>query len=284
MMTVSINSWQQFLGTVVAINVIGWSLAAFLLYRRQPNMHMEDYTVRRWQLALSALYVVGCGYRSLLPVYDVPRICLVDSWLSSVMMGRSVATIAELAFVAQWALMLREASRATGSTFGKMSSQLIFPLIVVAEVCSWYSVLTTSNIGHVVEESLWGISASLLVASLIAMGPHCTKAQRRMLDICCLAGVAYVAYMFSVDVPMYWSRWIADEAHGRHYLSVTQGLLDVSSHWRVSFHWDDWKNEVIWMSVYFSVAVWLSISLVHAPVPQRRVAVGEQKRLPAVPA
>ena len=33
----------------------------------------------------------------------------------------------------------------------------------------------------------------------------------------------------------------------------------------VSYEWKDWKSEVIWMSLYFSVAVWLSISLIHAP-------------------
>jgi hypothetical protein len=37
----------------------------------------------------------------------------------------------------------------------------------------------------------------------------------------------------------------------------------------VSHRWQDWQNEVAWMSLYFSVAVWLSIALVHAPVPAR---------------
>ena len=34
----------------------------------------------------------------------------------------------------------------------------------------------------------------------------------------------------------------------------------------------DWQHEIAWMSLYFSVAVWLSIALVHAPVPARRAA------------
>ena len=51
---------------------------------------------------------------------------------------------------------------------------------------------------------------------------------RPLLAAWCAAGIAYVAFMFLVDVPMYWSRWLADEASGRHYLSLTQGLLDVS--------------------------------------------------------
>ena len=121
---------------------------------------------RRLQLLLSAVYVFGCAYRSVSPVFDIPRICLFDSWLSSVAVGRSVATCAELCFVAQWAVMLREISDTTGSRFGQIASQALLPMMLVAELCSWYSVLTTSNIGHVVEESLWGVSATLLVASV----------------------------------------------------------------------------------------------------------------------
>ena len=84
-----------------------------------------------------------------------------------------------------------------------------------------------------------------------------------------LTGIAYVAFMFLVDVPMYWSRWVADEAVGRHYLSLSQGVLDTSGRWVVSQQWQVWKSEVIWMTLYFSVAVWLSIAFVHLPVLKR---------------
>jgi len=79
--------------------------------------------------------------------------------------------------------------------------------------------------------------------------------------------------MFLVDVPMYWSRWMEDQAAGRHQLDLAQGLFDVSERRVVSHHWDDWKNEIAWMSLYFSVAVWLSIALVHAPVLTPRTAI-----------
>jgi hypothetical protein len=93
---------------------------------------------------------------------------------------------------------------------------------------------------------------------------------RPLLAFWCIAGLTYVTFMFVVDVPMYWSRWLADEASGRHYLSLAQGLLDVSGRWVVSHRWEDWRSEVGWMTLYFSVAVWMSIALVHAPLPKRR--------------
>jgi hypothetical protein len=271
MMSEQVLSWWLFLCAVGALNIVAWSLAAAALSRRQGRLTPEAYTLRRWQLLLSAGYVFGCAFRSALPVYDVQRLCLFDTWLSSVIVGRSVATVAELCFVAQWSLMLREASRATGSDVGRRTAWVLLPLIAIAEVFSWYSVLSTSNLGHVVEESLWGLSAALMVASLVAIWPRCAPKLRPLLALWCVAGVAYVAFMFLVDVPMYWSRWLADEAAGRSYLSLEQGVLDVAVRRVVSHRWDDWKSEVTWMSLYFSVAVWLSIALVHAPVPGRRL-------------
>jgi hypothetical protein len=279
-MSADIFMWWVFLCAVSVLNILAWALSAAVLDRRQGALSAEIYASRRLQLLLSAGYVFGCAFRSVVPVYDVPRFCLFDSWLSSVIVGRSVATFAELCFAMQWALLLREIARATGSVVGRTAAVVIVPLIAMAESCSWYSVLTTSNLGHVAEESIWGLCAALLVASLVAVWPNCKATLRPLLALWCAAGVAYVAFMFLVDVPMYWSRWVADETGGRVYLSLTQGVLDVSQRWVVSHDWNDWKNETVWMSLYFSVAVWFSIALIHAPVLERRAVYTSRNRLP----
>jgi hypothetical protein len=179
--------------------------------------------------------------------------------------GRTVATIAELCFVTQWALLLHETARAADSRLGKTVAWVIVPMIMVAETFSWYSVLTTSNIGHVVEESLWGTSAALLVLGLVTIWPRSTRAMRPYLLGCGVTAIAYVFFMFMVDVPMYWARWVADEASGRSYMGVFQGIADASGRWVVSHRWQDWQSEITWMTLYFSVAVWFSIGLIHAP-------------------
>jgi hypothetical protein len=262
----SVFWWWCLLCAIGAANIVAWSISAAVLRRRQNVLSSETYYSCRLQLLLSAFYVFGCAFRSLFPVFDVPRITLFNTWLSSVVVGRSVATIAEVCFVAQWALMLRHSARITGSVTARVVSRTVVPLILIAETFSWYSVLTTSNIGHVVEETLWGFSAALLVISMIGMWPRCAANWRPALIAGCSAAVVYVAYMFYVDVPMYWSRWVADEASGRTYLTIAQGLLDVSERRTVSHRWEDWKSEVTWMSLYFSVAVWISIALIHATV------------------
>jgi hypothetical protein len=71
-------------------------------------------------------------------------------------------------------------------------------------------------------------------------------------------------FIFWLDVPMYWSRWLADQASGRQYLSLAQGLVDVCRRRVVSSRWEDWKGEVLWMALYFTFGVWSSIFIVYA--------------------
>lgn len=256
-------SWWTLLRGVSLLNLLAWALVALLLHRRVSGSPAAA-RVHRWQLLLSAGYVLGCAYRSMFPVFDVPRIVLVDSWWSSVIVGRSVATVAELCFAAQWALLLGEFAR-RGSTFARRAAMAVVPMIIVAEVCSWASVLTTSNLGHVVEETLWGLAALLVVAGLVVLRPRLAADERRLVIPAIAAGAAYAAYMFAVDVPMYWARWAAELAAGHVPLSLAQGIADASTRWIVSHRWDVWKGEAVWMTLYFSVAVWFSIALAHRP-------------------
>jgi hypothetical protein len=271
-MSGGVVSWWFLLCVVAALNVVAWFLAAVLLERRKAALSTDSYAACRMQLILSGAYVFGCAFRSVLPVYDIPRICLFDTWLSDVIVGRSIATVAELCFAGQWALMLRAIARSTGSAAVRVVSYVLVPLIATAEACSWYAVLTTLNLGHVAENSLWAISATLVIAAMMTIVPGYAAARRRRLVVWCMAGVVYVGFMFFVDVPMYWSRYVADEAHGRHYLSIAQGFAAASGHRVVSYRWDDWQSEVPWMTLYFSGGVWLSLSLVYARVPGKRVA------------
>src|SRR5262245_29582374 len=117
----SVIFWSSGLAVLAAVNMLLWARAARRLGFLVPHLPDDVLRTRRWQLALSAVYVAGCAFRSVVPVYDIPRVALVDSPLASVLVGRSVATVAELCFVAQWALTLGEASRITGSAFGRLS-------------------------------------------------------------------------------------------------------------------------------------------------------------------
>jgi hypothetical protein len=261
-----VSRWHALLCAAAVLNLALWSLSAVAVARAQGTIQGDAGTAAHVQLLLSALYVLGCAFRCVLPVYDIPRVVLVDSRLSSVMVGRSVATVAELCFAAQWALMLNRTAELTQSGFGHAVSLMIVPLILLAEVFSWHAVLTTAQRGHIVENSIWGLSAALLVAGMLTIGPGRLAELYPPMIVWCIAGAAYVAFIFFCDVPMYRSRWLADEASGRRYLSIARGAADVWRRRVVSYRWEDWKSEVLWMSLYFTVGVWSSVSLVYASV------------------
>lgn len=255
--------WHGLLCSVAALNLILWVLSALAITHGRVPAATSDFGCRA-QLLLSAAYVLGCAFRSALPVYDIPRLVLIDTRLSSVFIGRSVATVAELCFAAQWALILYRVALLSGSLIGETAAWAIVPLIVIAEVFSWHAVLTTRQRGHVFENSIWGLSAALIIMSLLVIGPRQLISLYPPMIAWCAGGALYVAFIFILDVPMYQKRWLADEARHWPYLSITQGLAEVSRRGTVSYRWGEWKSEVLWMSLYFTFGVWSSISLVYA--------------------
>jgi hypothetical protein len=253
--------WHTSLRAIAVLNVALWSLAAVAVTREHGSIPGETPAAGYMQLLLSAGYVAGCAYRSFLPVIDIPRLVVIDSRLSSVLVGRLVATVAELCFAAQWALILHRTALVGRSPFVQAVSIAIVPLIMLAEGCSWYAVLTTEQRAHAVENSIWGLSAALAVTGMLVVGPHrLTPLYLPMIA----GGAVYVAFIFVYDVPMYWSRWLVDQANGRKYLSIADGMVDVRRRWTVSHRWEDWRNEAPWMSLYFTFGVWSSIWLVCA--------------------
>ena len=142
---------------VSGVNIAAW----FLLYRylQQPRTGSLGSTSGiELMLFLCAAYVFGCAFRSFLPRADVQRICLFDTWLSSVMVGRSVATVAEVCFAVQWAIILHQLGTMTGAETTLNAAWVIVPLILIAECFSWHAVLTRNYLGNAIENSIWAVA------------------------------------------------------------------------------------------------------------------------------
>src|ERR1700727_1595206 len=166
--------WWVFLLVVSAVNI-----AALLRLRARYRSSRGDRPVAQsaaiWiepLFLLCAVYVLGCAFRSVLPRADVQRICLFDTWLSSVMVGRSVATVAELCCAAQWALMLHQLGTMTGAGTARNVAWVIVPLLLIAECYSWYAVLTTNYLGNAIENSIWAVAFFLIGVALCRLLPE----------------------------------------------------------------------------------------------------------------
>jgi hypothetical protein len=251
--------WWYFLLTVSALNIV--LLTALRTWSRTAVVGGQRGFVIRALVLLSTGYVLGCAFRSALPRADVQRICLFDTWLSSVMVGRSVATIAELCFAVQWAIVLRELGNLANSDTAKFVSKAIVPLIVVAECCSWYAVVTTNFLGNVLENSLWTITFLLIAIAMMRLLNRFRGVVQFAIAAAAAGLACYVVFMSTIDVPMYYTRWQADVASGKELLGFLSGMHDVATRWVVTRDLAAWRDEIPWMSLYFSVAVWTSLAL-----------------------
>lgn len=189
------------------------------------------------------------------------RICLFDTWLSSVVIGRSVATVAEVSFAAQWAMVLGLLGGMAGVDAALTVAWVIVPMIVVAQCCSWYGVLTTNYLANAIENSIWAVAFLIVGISLCWLLPEFDGAVRVILVAAIIGITGYLAFLTLVDVPMYLSRWQSGLADGGKGLGPLDGLRDASTRWIVTHDLAQWKDEIPWMSLYFTAAVWASLAL-----------------------
>jgi hypothetical protein len=122
-------------------------------------------------------------------------------------------------------------------------------------------VLTTNYLGNAIENSLWAVGFSAVGIGLCRVlmdfdGPV------RVVLITAIVGIAgYLTFLVMVDVPMYVNRWRARASNGGKLLTLREGLRDASMRWIVTHDFAAWKDEIPWMSLYFSAAVWASLAL-----------------------
>ena len=270
--------WWMSLGAVSVLNLCLFAFVVARVVRDASWRDPEVRAVRRRQILLSAMFVTGCAFRSLLPRVEAQRFSMVDSWISSAMIARSVATVAELSIVAQWTFAVSRWAREQGAANVARIAWFFLPLIAVAEICSWYTTLTTDFAGSVIEESLWAATATMMTLSLVWLWPRMTGGMRSFIGAAIVLNAAYVVFMCTVDVPMYALRWRRDQARGAHYLTLRQGVRDAQQRRVLTRRWADWKEEMPWMTLYFSAGVWISISLVRAPIGVLGAADPERRR------
>src|SRR4030081_2290103 len=186
--------WWGALTLVSGANIAVW----FLLYRQlheQPTGGLGSTSGIQIMLLLSAAYVFGCAFRSFLPRGDVQRICLFDPWLSSVVVGRTVATVAEICFAAQWAIILHQLGTMTAADTTLNAAWVIVPLILIAECFSWHAVLTTNYLGNAIENSIWAVAFFIVGIGLCRLLPDLDCLVIPSLALTIIGIAAYLAFL-----------------------------------------------------------------------------------------
>ena len=117
------------------------------------------------------------------------------------------------------------------------------------------------------QESTWATVSILLLTGLAVVRPSLKGSIRAFVGQAIWIIAGYFVFLATIDVPMYFNRWRGDTAAGARYFSLGDGFRDAATRWIVTMRLEDWRWEMLWMSLYFSFGVWISVSLIRAPYP-----------------
>nr|QXF14432.1 hypothetical protein KPDKLGBK_00002 [uncultured bacterium] len=246
--------WWLLLCVIAAVNIGLWCWAVFT--------HYPDTEELNAQLILSSIYVFVCAFRSVYPRIDLERYCLFDTPLSSIALGRTLATIAEVAFSIQCALLLADLAVLLDSALINTIAYSVVPIIVIAQCFCWYAVLKLDHFWHCLEEIAWVVMVLLAAGCFISGVSEVSGITQQILILGCLAcfGSGYI--MLMVDVPMYWGRSQHRERKAHASMTWQAGISDVLTRREVTDDWGVWRKEALWLTAYFTLGVWLSLGMV----------------------
>ncbi|MEZ5501621.1 MAG: hypothetical protein R3E50_02790 [Halioglobus sp.] len=218
------------------------------------------------QLVLSGVYVFVCAYRSIFPRVDLERLVVVDSTFSSIFLGRSAATIAEICFGIQLGLLVHQLGVYAGLPWVQHAAWIITVCTIVAQAFCWHSILTLNHITQAVESFLWAVGFSWMAALLTIIAMDTSGVVHRLAVAGALGSAAFVAYALIVDIPLYLRRFRDGRAGGVQYLSIGQGARDAWGRREMSHSWDRWRDDALWLTPYFSVGAWFSMAIIFLPL------------------
>ena len=178
---------------------------------------------------LATIYASVNVVRSVLPRLDGLRICMFDSLASTPLVGRSLATISEISF----AMQVQDRTRIYG----------LVETIYIAQIACWLGCLTSNQMFHVVEESLWTLCAFRIFI----------KCMSRRRYVASAITFIYMGYMVGVDIPMYALRSYPSQ-------SMSSGLRQMAT-CQVNYDWNLWRDDAVWMTGYFVGGTQISLFL-----------------------
>ena len=263
--------WWLVLSTIAIFNIGLWTYSYVILTANDDDDD-GDHPYQRYHLFLSGVYVFVCAYRSFLPRIDLERYCLFDTRLSSIFVGRLAATIAEISFSGQLALFLYHIGEVYNHPWTQRLALCLVPAIFIAQCFCWCGVVTLNHLYHAIEESIWAVSSLFIGMAMLALAlyqPDCLHVGITGMIGC----TAFFLFMITVDVPMYVKRWRETQEHMMCskekkliYMNSFEGSIDAMERRVVTKSWEVWKEETLWLTLYFSTAVWLSLLLIHKSI------------------
>lgn len=231
----------------------------------------------KWMKYLAVPWVVECAWRSVFPSLYLQRYAFWDTPLNSIIVDRTLACAGELAFQVQVCLALKQVNRDIAASTGssprgwiQASANLSVLVYVVAEGLSYYNTATTNEWFAALEVFTDASAYVIIFPALVYLFCKCpgkvlASGAKMYLLVLSLYAIILSYFNFTVDVPMYLKRYEEDQAKHKQYFKFFDGLRDAAVRRHVTRRYEDWSEDILWMTVYFSFGAWLGIALMLAP-------------------
>lgn len=257
--------WYAFMVSVCCVGNL-----AFLTYAWKKTSN-PDSGYQKAMRYLAVPWVINCAWRSVFVSLYLQRYVFWDTALNSIIVDRGFACVGELTWVAQCALAVCYIDRELvpgGRKWIQASGVLCFLIYVAAEATSYYNVATTNEYYCAVEVILDGVAYLVMFPAVLRLLCQCPKqctSGKVYLVVMLIVTLAYPYYNTFVDAQMYMQRYHADQKAHKQYFTFWAGIKDAATR-RIETHsLDSWKEDMTWMTAYFSVGAWSGILLMWAP-------------------
>jgi len=226
----------------------------------------------KWMKYLALPWVLECAWRSVFPSLYLQRFVFWDTILNSIIVDRCWACVGELAWTFQMSYALRHVDKELtgGKCWIQMSGWAAFMIYILAEATSYYNTATTNELYCAIEVILDGAAFAVMAPGALYLwcklpGSTCSTSAKTFCAIMVPLCIIYPLYNVAIDAPMYMKRYEADQAAHKKYLGFIEGLHDAAVTRHPTHNLADWKADMLWMTLYFSVGVWSGIALMKAP-------------------
>ncbi len=241
--------WWRFLSIVSIINIM-YITNYYFTTNLPPN--------KLYLVSCVMIYTYVCAIRAIFPRKDVDSICFYNSIISYPLIGRVLATIAEISLIVVVSNVFKELSLKINNNTNELFYNLLIGLIVIAQIFCWSGCITKCNLFNAIEESIWAFTAFCILISNIILYNNTNNLEfKKLLINSIIFGAIYIIFMIYIDIPGYYSKW----KNKKKYYTISDGLISMYS-CKKSQLYSIWKSDMLWLTGYFTLCVWGSIYLV----------------------
>ena len=222
---ISTKQWNKTLTNISIFNII---YIIYIFLSKEFNNKKKHLI-----FILTFIYTIVCAIRAIYPRIDGKCICLKDNFISLPIVGRTLATIAEISvgfivniFTNDLLKMININNKFNYLiNFNNLST--ILPII--SQLFCWIGICTKKYYYNAIEETLWGLFGVSKVIIFYYIFKNINNDYIKNISFFgFISSLLYVIYMFIIDVPSYMTKYGIQKNNEKIFYNLKDGLFTLT--------------------------------------------------------